>query len=148
MGLKGKFIRREGTTAIFGSRAKPEWKPIEISGQVDPMGLESGAYYEIELESNRMISYQRLPPPDGGRSNAPAQGAHQGSSRPDVVSRASLMASATGFAKSAMEGGIVKSVPEAIRAGLLWAGIWGDAPAPQSEQPPPPPPDDPLEPDW
>lgn len=141
MGLKGKFVRREGTLAIFGSRAKPEWRPIELSGHIDPSGLVEGSYYELETEGNRLTAYRKL---DGNaRDHAPTDRSQmQTQARTpgggNNASSGNLMASATGFAKSAMESGMVKTVPEAIRAGLAWGRLWGEVPAdPQDSRPQP-----------
>ena len=104
-GLKGKFIRRDGTYAIFGSRNKPEWKGIEISGRCDP-NLESGEYYELEMEGRTLVGWRKLAPMTGGGSYSAPQQSHTAPSQsaaPGEVPMGSLMASATGFAKSAME---------------------------------------------
>lgn len=141
MALKGKFVRREGTSLIFGSRAKPEWRPIEISGHIDPMGLEQGSYYELETSGNSLTGYRKL---DGNaRDHAPTDRAQmetgaRTAGSPGNATSGNLMASATGFAKSAMEGGLVKTVPEAIRAGLAWGRLWGQVPADPADSRPQP----------
>ena len=137
MRLKGKLVRKEGTYLIFGSRNKPEWRPIEITGHIDPTVLQIGSYYEIDVEDNRLIAATRLDP---GSQQSPAS---QPSAGPEVVRMESLMASATGVVKSLLEQG--KAPDEAFAAGLWWASLWrkNGAPAfrpqpsrPESGQPP------------
>ena len=134
-GLKGKFIRRDGTYAIFGSRNKPEWKGIEISGRCDP-NLEAGEYYELEMEGRTLVGWTKLAPMTGGGGSysAPQQShsAPSQSAAPGDVPMGSLMASATGFAKSAMESGVCKTWEEAAQAGIAWATRWGTVPAPKA----------------
>jgi len=136
-GLKGKFIRRDGTYAIFGSRNKPEWKGIEISGRCDP-NLEPGQYYELEMEGRALVGWRKLEPMSGGGGggsySAPSQSysAPAQSAAPGEVPLGSLMASATGFAKSAMESGVCKTWTEAAEAGIAWATRWGTVPAPKA----------------
>ena len=132
MPLRGKFLRREGTLLYFGSKNKPEWRPMEAFGNYDYTQLIEGSYYELEVDGNRLTSFRKLPEPSGGPNRQPAP---RPQGRGDVVSRDSLMASATGFAKSAMEGGLVKTWIEAMEAGLAWAGKWGPAPSMESSSP-------------
>ena len=153
MGLKGKFVRREGTGVIFGSQKRPEWKPIDLSGQIDPAGLIPGEYYDLELSENRLVGYTKLAARTGGGGGGGSYSAPSrpsASSNPQEIPMASLMASATGFAKSAMEAGICKTWVDAAQAGMAWAERWGEPPPPKlkhKEAPPPPPdeyPDDPI----
>ena len=139
MGLKGKFVRREGTGVIFGSQKRPEWKPIDLSGQIDPNGLIPGEYYELELSDNRLVGYTKLAsraPDSGGGGGGRSYG---GGGNGGEVNASSLMASATGFAKSAMESGICKTPAEAAQAGIRWAKMWGEVPNKEKEEPKPEP---------
>lgn len=151
--LKGKFIRRDGTYAIFGSRNKPEWKGIEVSGRCDP-NLESGEYYELEMEGRTLVGWRKLAPMTGGGGGGTTTAGYvekhypSQSAAPGEVPMGSLMASATGFAKSAMESGVCKTWVEAAEAGMAWAQRWGTPPArkaPAAAQPAPAPAEPPIE---
>ena len=131
MALKGKFIRREGTQAIFGSKNKPEWKPMDIAGSVYADGLTQGRYYEIAVEGNRLVGYKELPeksdyrPENQGRAYASSGRPRQD---PAVIPKSSLMASATGLTKSLVEHGV--PVEEAMKRGIDWARMWDPDGAP------------------
>lgn len=143
MTLRGKLVRRSGTTLIFGTRNTPEWKPIEMSGSLNPDQLVEGNYYEIDVEQNTLVGYRPLARLSGGGGGgygggsgpSPAPSGANAPAHSNAIPAQSLMASATGFAKSAMEGGLCKTYEEAARAGLAWARLWGPAPHFQQEKP-------------
>jgi hypothetical protein len=126
-GLKGKFVRREGTMVYFGSQKSGEWRPIELTGAVAPESLIPGEYYELETSQNRLLSAVRLtrsaPAPTPAAQSS--RGGDSGAS-PGAVQQSSLMASATGVVKSCIEKGI--SPATAMAEGLRWAAMWGDVP--------------------
>lgn len=140
MPLRGKFLRREGTLAFFGTRSKPEWKPIEISGQIDPTQLEHGQFYELNLDENRLVGYHKLAdrapatyqPPQGGAGQSSSHGAPAAK-----VPLQSLCASATGVVKSCLEKGM--PVEDSMSAGLKWAALWGELPEQAKPKQAPPP---------
>ena len=143
MALRGRFLRREGTLAYFGTKSKPEWKPIEISGAIDPSQMVEGQFYELNLENNRLIGYRKLVDRAPGTYSPPQHGSGQSSSdgaraAPDAVPLQSLCASATGFAKSCLESG--KGVEESIEAAMRWADLWGEVPKRSRPAPEPEPP--------
>ena len=74
MNLKGKFVRREGTQVVFGSRNKPEWKPMDVAGSCDMTMLVPERYYELNVEENRLLAFRELPPPSSGGGGAPGGG--------------------------------------------------------------------------
>ena len=131
MPLIGKFVRHEGTGVIFASK-KGEWRPIDLTGQFDANVLAPGDYYELELQDNRLFNAKKLPPRGGGGGGGPGAshsssgGSYAAPARSDVtkIPRQSLMASATGFAKSAMDAGLCKTPSDAAQAGLSWARLW------------------------
>ena len=139
MPLKGKLVRLEGTAAVFGSQRKPEWRPIDVPGHIDRNQLIPGKFYEMEVDGNRLIRIREIAAPRLPAGGNPRAG---GSARNDplVIPRASLMASATGFAKSCLESGVTKSWMEAAHAGMEWARMWDQPQAPPVERPSPPPP--------
>ena len=130
MNLKGQFVRREGTGVVFSSR-KGEWKPIDLSGNIDPSILVPGKYYELDLRDNRLMDARPLAERTGGG------GGYTGGGRPRqdpaVIPRASLMASATGFAKSMLDNG--RGVEDAIQGGIEWARRWDPDGAPDHKHP-------------
>ena len=149
MNLKGKFVRREGTLLIFGSTRKPEWRPMEVSGQLDYNQLKPDTWYELTLDdnTNTLVRFRELPPLRGGGPRA--GGRVPQPKDPNLITRDSVMACATGFAKSCMESGICKSWMDAAEAGKAWAVLWkpdafpraGPEPLPRTapdNSPPPP----------
>ena len=143
MGLKGKLVRLGNHEAVFGSQKKPEWSPIRFAHGFNPAALQVGEYYDIDMRDKEIVGVTRLEPRSGGGGggySAPAQSysapspGYQSQSGPDIP-LASLMASATGFAKSAMEGGVCKTWVEAAEAGIAWANRWGEVPVKRERAP-------------
>ena len=152
MNLKGKFVRREGTLLIFGSTRKPEWRPMEVSGQLDYNQLKPDTWYELTLDdnSNTLVRFRELPPLRNASGGGPRAGGRVPQPKdPNLITRDSVMACATGFAKSAMESGICKSWMDAAEAGKAWAVLWKPDAFPQRppEQVPRTVPPNPLPPD-
>ena len=133
MQLKGKFVRREGTLLIFGSKNKREWKPIEASGQVDINGLEQGKYYTLWLNDNRLTNYELLPPRESGGSGQTSSGATAG---PAPLTANCIMTNATSVLTSLL--GAAVDYEKAEGLALRWGRLWGPAPFPDSRQHSPP----------
>ena len=135
----GTCWKREGTDAYFYSR-KGAWKyPIEIRG-IDPMEVVPGykyelandfksivkrmdlnSYFQADIQEHRLdVSGSSAPAPTSAPASPSAAPQQQG------VPLNGLMASATGVVKSCIEKGM--EAPEAAKAGLAWAHLWGDIP--------------------
>jgi len=140
MGLKGKFLGNRSGAAIFGSKNKPEWKPIYASAQFDINSLQAGEYYDLDLEDNRLVRATKLAPMGGSNFQAPVGPSESSYQNPQHVSNVvpmaapretvpinGLMASATGIAKSLIENG--EPYEFAATMALHWARLWGPAPA-------------------
>jgi len=132
----GTCYKREGTHAYFYSR-KGAWKyPLEIRG-LDPMDVVPGYRYELAQDfktiTKRMdlnqyfqkdIQEHGLQVAAGAPSSPSAGSSGAAYASAPAISLQSLMASATGFAKSAIENGM--DVEKAARAGIAWAHAWSD----------------------
>lgn len=140
MAAQGTLWKREGTMAFFYSKAKV-WKPWEIRG-IEPSSMVLGHKYEVDFDTKSIVrdlgrnTYHLENMQSHGLSthgenapsrqpSAPSQSAQEAprSPTPDIPLH-SLLASATGFAKSAMEGGQCKTWQAAALAGKAWAAMW------------------------
>lgn len=154
---QGTCYRRDGTMAYFYSRKGPWGRPMPIRG-MDPTQVIPGHRYEINFETKEIVQDLGLnqyysqdvaqhglgaggPVPGPAPAPQAAPAAPQPAQRPlasappmrESISRQSLMASATGIAKSAMESG-KHDWREAIVIGIRWAWYWEPESAPDLDE--------------
>jgi len=150
-GPSGICYKREGTVAYFYSR-KGAWKGGMTIHGMDPVDVIPGHKYEFDFDSDPSTITKDVGPhpfyqadlaqhglngvvPDNSQGPAtitrdylPGEAVPYKSLMHETVPMNGLMASATGVVKSMIEGPTECSIHEAMKAGIIWASLWGEVP--------------------